>query len=102
MVYYPSDDQRYPCLRGRVEGEDYNSAKAGGSCKIVKPGRSFCCAAFNLAASIKRSTDTGREVVVLYCLEISSSRMVMFYNALLHEICTAQFSDPDTGREEIL
>ena len=26
----------------------------------------------------------------------------MFYNALLHEICTVQFSDPDTGREKIL
>ena len=76
----------------RFEGGDYNSAKAGGSCKIVKPGRSFCCAAFNLAASIQRSTDTGREVVVLYCLEILSSCM----------ICTAKFSDPDTGREVIL
>ena len=91
-----------PVCKAGFEGEDYNCAKAGRSCKIVKPVRSFCCAAFNLAASIKRSTDTGREVVVLYCLEISSSRMVMFYNALLHEICTAQFSDPDTGREEIL
>ena len=91
-----------PVCKAGLEAGDYNSAKAGRSCKIVKPGRSFCCAAFNLAASIKRSTDTGREVVVLYCLEISSSRMVMFYNALLHEICTAQFSDPDTGREEIL
>ena len=91
-----------PVCKAGFEGEDYNSAKAGGSCKIVKPGRSFCCAAFNLAASIKRFTDTGREVLVLYCLQILSSRMVMFYNALLHEICTAQFSDPDTGREEIL
>ena len=97
-----------PVCKAGFEGGDYNSAKAGGSCKNVEPGRSFCCAAFNLAARPGRTTwhteihRRGRKVLALYCLKILSSCMVMFYNALLHEICTAQFSDPDTGREEIL
>ena len=68
-----------PVCKAGFEGEDYNSAKAGRSCKIVKPGRSLCCAVFNLA----KSTDTGREVVLLYFLELLSSCMVMFLQRLV-------------------
>ena len=45
-----------PVCKAGFEGGDYNSAKAGGSCKIVKPGRYFCCAAFNLAVRSGRIT----------------------------------------------
>ena len=98
-----------PVCKAGFEGGDYNSAKAGGSCKNVEPGRSFCCAAFNLAARPGRITwhnteihRHGRKVLALYCLKILSSCLVMFYNALLHEIYTSQFLDPDTGREVML
>ena len=78
-----------PVCKAGFEGGDYNSAKAGGSCKIVKPGRSFCCVAFILAARIQGSTDTGREVEVLFCQTqegkkyFSQSSTAMSCNALL-------------------